>query len=240
MIRRSVIPIGLAVLALAWSAMAPECRAWEEPPHAAPVAVEAAPGVEAVAAESGHDGGHGTEGEAKTNPLKGEMGLAIWTVFVFLGVLFILGKYAWGPLMKALHDREEHLEHCLLETEQARNQSEALLAEHRRLMAQAADESRAILEKARQAAQGTAEEIVKAAQAEADAAKVRAQQDIATARDQALSEIWSKTADLAVSVAGRVLSRDIGEDDHRRLLDTAIQELPQTAVSSNGAGSRSV
>ena len=65
-----------------------------------------------------------------------------------------------------------------------------------------------------------------ARQAEAEASRQRAERDIASARDQALVEIWSKTAELAVTVAGRVLARDLGPDEHRRLIEVAINELP--------------
>ena len=118
---------------------------------------------------------------------------------VFVGLFLVLGKFAWKPLLDALHQREQHLEHVLEETERARNESEGLLAEHRRQMARAADEVRGILDKARQDAQAAAEQIVKQAQTEAEAARQRAQRDIATARDQALAEIWEKTADMAVA-----------------------------------------
>ncbi len=63
-------------------------------------------------------------------------------------------------------------------------------------------------------------------------------EDLGVARDQALVEIWSKTADLAVSVAGRVLSRELNEADHRRLVESAIGELP-AAPGANGHGGRS-
>ena len=91
---------------------------------------------------------------------------------------------------------------------------------------------RAILDKARQEAQSAADGIVKQAQAEAEAAKQRAQRDIASARDQALAEIWQKTADMAVSVAGRVLSKELTEADQRRLLDAAIPELPASGPTA--------
>src|SRR5205823_2653554 len=138
----------------------------------------------------------------------------IWTVVVFLGLLFVLGKFAWKPLLTALHHREEHLEHVLLETERARNESEQLLAEHRRRLAAAEEQVRALIDEGRKSAQLAADEIVKRAQGEAESSKLRAERDIATARDQALSEIWSKTADLAVSVAGKVLDKSLSEDDH--------------------------
>jgi F-type H+-transporting ATPase subunit b len=171
------------------------------------------------------------------NPLKAEPTLAIWTVAVFGVLLFVLGKFAWKPLIHALHEREKHLEHVLHETERARNESERLLSEHRKQMAHAADEVRTLLEQARNDAQRTGEQIVKVAQTEAEAAKQRAQRDIAAARDQALAEIWQKTADMAVSVAGRVLSKELTETDHRRLLDAAIVELP-AAPRANGHGGK--
>src|SRR5262249_55097564 len=135
-----------------------------------------------------------------------------------------------------LKGREEHLEHVLLETERARNESEAQLAEHRKLMARAADEVRGILENARQEAQSSADQIVKQAQQEAESARQRAQRDIAAARDGALAEIWQKTADMAVTVAGRVLAKELTGDEHRRLLDAAIRELPSPPAGQNGHG----
>ena len=181
---------------------------------------------------------HGEDASAeKADPLKQEPGLAIWTLAVFLGLMAILGRYAWKPLIHALHEREKHLEHVLLETERARNESETHLAEYRKQMARAAEEVRALLEKARQEGQATGEQIVKQAQTEAEAARQRAQRDIGAARDQALAEIWQKTADMAVSVAGRVLSKELSEADHSRLLDAAIQELPATP-GSNGHGGK--
>jgi len=188
-------------------------------------------------AEPGHDAApaHGGEAGGKANPMELQPTLALWTVVVFVGLFFILGRFAWKPLSEALHQREEHLEHCLLQTEKARNESEQLLAEHRRLMAQADDRVRALIDKAQKDAHASAEEIVRQAQAEAESSRDRAQREIATARDQALAEIWSQTANVAVSVAGKVLSKQLNEDEHRRLLDMAIQEMP-AAPSSNGHG----
>lgn len=218
-----MIALGL-VLALGLSAPA-RVRAQAHPEPAA-----AAAGHEAGAAS---EGGHGG-GAAASNPLKAEPTLAIWTLVVFLCVLGVLGKYAWKPLLTALHERERHLQHALDETERARSESEALLAEHRRQMARAADEVRALLDQARRDAQATADGMIRQAQDEAEAARQRAQRDIASARDQALAEIWQKTADMAVQTAGRVLATELSPDDHRRLLDAAIRELP--AASANGHG----
>ncbi len=96
--------------------------------------------------------------------------MAIWTLVVFVGLLLILSKFAWKPLMHALHEREKHLEHVLHETERARNESEGLLSEHRKQMARAAEEVRTLLEQAcGLMRQRTGEKIVKQAQDEAEA-----------------------------------------------------------------------
>ncbi len=174
--------------------------------------------------------GHAAEAPAtageKADITKGEPSLALWTVVVFVGLLLVLRKFAWGPLLKALHEREAHLEHVLLDSEKARNEAEALAEKHRKELAKAADEVRALIEQARKEAQISADSILQKAQAEAEASRHRAEREIAGARDQALMEIWSKTADLAVSVAGKVLTKELGESDHRRLVEVAMSELP--------------
>ena len=189
-------------------------------------------------AATAHEPAAGPHGEAANTPpnileLKPE--LALTTLIVFLVLLGVLSKFAWGPLSKALHDREHAIEHSLEQAELARAEGERMLAEHRNQMAQAADEVRKILEEARRDAQATADEIVRKAQAEAEASRQRAEREISTAKDQALLEIWSKTADLAVSVAGKVLTREMNDGDRRRLVEVAMNELP---ASANGQGGR--
>ena len=228
---KRAIALGLTAFWLAWLTTGGLLMARDMQEHVAGQA-----GDEAKMSKSEHVK---PEPEAKINPLEIKPSLAVWTLVVFLLLLYVLGRFAWKPLLAALHNREQHLEHVLLETERARNESEANLAEHRKLMARAADEVRGILEKARKEAEATGEQLIKQAQGEAELAKQRAQRDIASARDQALAEIWEKTADMAVSVAGKVLSKELSDTEHRRLLEAAINELPAPAASNGHGGKRS-
>ena len=221
----------LALLLLSTAMISvPTVASWaaEPQPHAS---APAATGVEA------HPG-HADAAGHKANPLEFQPTLTLWTVVVFCGLLFVLSRFAWNPLLKALQAREDHLHRALQDTERARNESEQLLAEHRRLIADASNQVKAMFEKARLDAQTNADQIVKSAQAEAESTRDRAKRDITVARDQALSEIWSTTANLAVSVAGKVLSKQIGDDDHRRLVENAMRELPETAGATNAPGGR--
>ena len=232
MLRRTIPALGLLALMLASGPRTTQAFAQEgAKEHAAPAQRPPTEGESTLSHEF-HDK---TDAAGNPNIMEVQSPLAIWTLLVFLGLLLVLGRFAWKPLIKALHEREAHLEHVLLDSEKARSEAEALAAQHRRELAQAADQVRALIEEARKEAQVAAASIIQKAQGEAEASRHRAEREIAGAKDQALMEIWSRTADLAVSVAGKVLSKELGEADHRRLVEVAMGELP-----ANGQeGSRS-
>jgi F-type H+-transporting ATPase subunit b len=234
MTRQPVLAFGLLALTLVFVSSA-ATLADEPKPHDAHAPAAASTETAGHAAPAAH-GAADAHAPAQPNILEPQAPLAIWTVAVFVVLLLILGKFAWKPLLKALHDREEHMEHCLLEAEKARNDAERMMAENQRNLAKAADQVRALLDEAKQGAEVVAASIVQKAQAEADASRERAEREIGNARDQALTEIFSKTAELAVSVAGRVLSRDLTDADQHRLIEAAMLELPAMA---DGQGARS-
>jgi F-type H+-transporting ATPase subunit b len=218
MARLNPIPLlGLLAFWLAFDGSRPALA--QEPAHKSEGVVAEVKAIE----KNIHD-----QAEAKHEPdiMEPQAKLAIWTLIVFVGLVLVLGKYAWKPLIKALEERETHLQNVLLDSEKARNEAEAIAAEHRKKLAQASDEIRAMIDEARKEAQVAAASIISKAQAEAESSRHRAEREIAGAKDQALMEIWSSTADLAVSVAGKVLSKELGEADHRRLVDMAMSELP--------------
>jgi F-type H+-transporting ATPase subunit b len=177
--------------------------------------------------------GHSAPG-GTPNFLEFKPELALATLIVFVLLLIVLRIFAWGPLMKALHDREHNLEHTLLETERARDEAAELLKQHKAQLDQAQAQVRAMLDEARQHAQILKDDMVRQAQDEAEAARQRAEREIGAARDQALMELWNRASDLAVSVAGKVLPRELSDEDHRRLIAQAIDQLPQIQTASRG------
>jgi F-type H+-transporting ATPase subunit b len=234
MLQRTIPVLGLLALLLAFGPPSRPVFAQEQGKEHAAQSKEG----EAGKATEPHDAASPVDHAEKTpDIMEPQAPLAIWTLIVFLGLVLVLGKYAWKPLLKALHERETHLENILLDSERARNEAEALAAHHRKELAQAADQVRALIEDARKEAQVAANSILQKAQAEAEASRQRAEREIAGAKDQALMEIWSSTADLAVSVAGKVLGRELGESDHRRLVEVAMQELPANGQGRDGARS---
>ena len=230
MLRGWIVTLSLAAACV----VAGGARAAEAPKPAAAGAAKAASVHEGKLVAIEHTletAAHGIEHDPKKQIMQPQLPLVVWTFIVFLVLLFVLGKFAWKPLMTALEKREEHLEHCLLDAEKARNESERLLEEHRRQLALAAEEVRAIFDEGRRQASAAAEDILKKARDEAEAHSRRAERDINTARDQALTEIWTKSAELAVQVAGKVLERNIDAGEHARLITAALAELPPVGTS---------
>lgn len=234
--RTSTLAAGLlAALILALGVARPGLSAPKVTKAQDPAAVKAAsPPPAAAEAKGEHEAAHG-----QPNILEPQIPLAFWTLVVFLLLMAVLWRFAWGPLSKALHDREHFMEDTLKQAEHTRAESERLLAEHRRMMDQSSQQAQALLDDARRGALAAAEEIRRSAQNEAEATLQRAQKEIASARDQALLEIWNKSANLAVSVAGKVLARELRDEDHRRLVDEAMAELPVTPNGQAAGGLRS-
>lgn len=230
--RLSALSLGLLTLTLSLAPVAP-ARAAEETPASGHdgTAAHAKADATGPGAASGH-------GEAQPDILEFKPPLAITTVIVFVALLAVLWRFAWGPLSEALAERERKHEETLRHADEAKAESARLLAEHKRQMDTAAEQVRQMLDEARRQADANAQTIVQKAQAEAEASRERAEREIGSAKDQALNEIWSRTADLAVAVAGRVLSKELSHDDHRRLVDSAVGELPAAGANGHGHGGR--
>ena len=171
---------------------------------------------------AGHDAGHAAE---TPQVLKFEPTLAIWSLLVFAIMAAILAKYAWTPIVKALDERERNLQQAYQDAESARAEAKRLHDDYQAQLTKAASEAKALVEEARRDAEFAKSDILKNASAEAAAIKQRAEAAISLAKDEALKDLWERSAQLAVAIAGRVLSRDLGDDDQRRLVQQAISEM---------------
>ncbi len=202
------------------------------------VAPNAAAGVKGVSHDS-EDPAEDVKMTAKKEEIKAEhtsgltrYDLGIWTLVVF-GLLFlILSKTAWKPIMAGLQKREDTLTAFHTDAEKARAEAERLLQEVKAQRAKANEEVVAIIAEARRDADAfrDAEKVRTAADIQAE--RDRLKREIATARDQALSEIWEKTVQLAALVSSKTIGRVVSADDHRRLIDESLAELNQRLTGS--------
>lgn len=194
------------------------------------LAVFAGVRVPASSGEDG-DGGEGPGHEAKLYPLVPEVGSAsfhlgptVWTWITFSVVLAVLWKFAWNPLLAALDARAARIQADLEAAEKERSSAEGLRRQYEERIAQADRDAAAIVADGKADAEVTAKEILEAARKEADAIKARANREIDQAKMRALVEVWTQASDLSCRIASRVLERAVTPDDHRRLIDDAIEE----------------
>jgi|HubBroStandDraft_5_1064220.scaffolds.fasta_scaffold35315_3 F-type H+-transporting ATPase subunit b len=160
-------------------------------------------------------------------PIKFKKDLALWSAVTFLIFLFLLGRYAWKPLIAALDAREGQIRGDISAAESARLKAEQMLAEHSKRMAQVQDEVREALAQARREAESLKQEIVGQAQKEAVAAKDRAVQEISRARDSALKDLFDVMATEVAHATQHVLGRSVNSSDQDRLIEEALTQFPR-------------
>jgi len=157
--------------------------------------------------------------------MAGSLWTSILSVVIFLLLLLILGKYAWGPILSSLQKREDHIRQSIEDADNARAEAEAALSEYKAQLAKAREESQQIIDKGREAASKLAEDLQQKAREEASSLRDRAQQDIASAKNQALREIYEQVTTLSVEVAGKIVQKTLNPDDHRQLIEESLTQL---------------
>lgn len=159
------------------------------------------------------------------NPTIPAFDLTLFAVCVFVLLLLILWKFAWGPISEALQQREDNIHGAIDKAEQLHKQAEARLAEYEEKLRGSRDEVRAILEEARKDG-----EAVKAAKVSEAADMIRDEKersirDIETAKVHALKDLAERSADMAVDLAGRVIGQQLRPEDHAQLVDEAVDRF---------------
>jgi len=141
--------------------------------------------------------------------------------------LFVLRKFAWGPLIEGLDKREASVLDNIAGAEAARLKAEKMLAEHAAKLDKVQDEVREILAEARRDAEYTKNDIVATAQKEAEATRQRAVQDIERARDQALDSLFDHMARCVNEATEQVIGRALTGADNDRLIEEALSGFAQ-------------
>ncbi len=154
-----------------------------------------------------------------------DLDLALWSLFIFGGLCVVLAKTAWGPISKALHDREQGIANNIAAAAAKHEEAKQMLAAHEARLAAAADEVRGLLEEARRDAEATKVQIVAEAKAAADAEKQRVVKDIEQARDVAVRQLAESSAALAIDLAKKVVKSEITSSRQDEIVREAISRF---------------
>ena len=154
-------------------------------------------------------------------------GLAIWTIFTFLVLLFLLKKFAWGPLLKALADRQAAIEKSVEDTKRATAQLQQVQEESTRLLATARAEASTIVTRSRADADRFREEMRQKAQEESATIVKNAQKEIQLETQRAVAQIRTEAVDLSLAIASKLLRRNVSAADNEALIKEALGQFKQ-------------
>jgi F-type H+-transporting ATPase subunit b len=164
------------------------------------------------------------------------VGLMIWTLIAFLAAFLILRRFAYPRIQEALDKRRVAIEESIDHAEEMRREADDLLEEYRARLREAREQADDIVTRARRASEALQDET------RADTRKQREEMLEATRRDieqetrRALEEIRKEVADLTVIATEKVARKSLDDDDHRRLIEEALEEVDFSVIAQDDGG----
>jgi F-type H+-transporting ATPase subunit b len=146
------------------------------------------------------------------------IGLIFWTTITFVLLLFLLGKFAWKPILKAIKTREENISTALASAESALNDMRELRANNDKIMAQAREERDALLKEARDVKESILAEAKTKATQESNRILASAREQINHEKNAAITDLKNQVASLSIDIAEKILKSDLSSDEKQKTL----------------------
>lgn len=143
--------------------------------------------------------------------IKPEIGTIFWMTLVFLTILFILGKFAWGPIMNMLKEREDSITDALKAAEKAKEEMSKLQSDNQKILAEAKAERDLLLKEAREMKEKMISEAKGQAATEATKLIESAKQAIESEKMAAINQIKTQIAELSIEIAEKILSKELSD-----------------------------
>jgi F-type H+-transporting ATPase subunit b len=152
------------------------------------------------------------------------IGLFFWQSMIFIGLIFLLRKYAWGPILSAVNERETSIKDALDSAEAARKEMETLQTDNQRILKEARAEKEVMLKEARNTRADLISTAKEEAKAEAEKILVQAQEAIQNEKRAAISELKEQVASIATNIAEKVLQKELESSDKQEQLISQLLE----------------
>lgn len=149
----------------------------------------------------------------------------IFQLVLFLVLLALLKKFAFGPLMGIMKQREEHIANEINTAEQNNLEAKKLVEEQRESMKKSRQEAAELIENARKLGEEQKDGIIQAARSEAERLKESAKKEIQQEKEQAVLALREQVASLSVLIASKVIEKELTEQDQEKLINEYIQEV---------------
>lgn len=154
------------------------------------------------------------------------IGLVFWMFIAFSILLFILGKFAWKPIIKMLNEREESIEKALQAAEEAKLEMQKLQANNEQIVAEARKQADTIIKEAREIKEKIISDAKNAAAIEADKVMKNAKASIENEKNQALNEIRNQIAEFSVLIAEKVIRKELSNENKQKdYIESLLKEV---------------
>ena len=150
---------------------------------------------------------------------------ALFTLLNFLALFFVAKHFLIGPVMQLIQARQKELDDLYADAYNAKANAEAMQSEYKLKLEDAQATSERIVKEAVSRGQAREEEILRQANSQADAIRSKASADIAMEKKKAVNDAKNEISVIAVAIAGKVVGRELSDEDHSRLVDAFIDEL---------------
>ncbi len=164
------------------------------------------------------------------------LGLMIWTLVLFLITMWVLNKYAFPPIQKALDKRANAIAESIEHAERQRQESDELLAEYRERLKEAREQADDIMTRARRTAESAKSDGAEAGKAKREELVAAARKDIEAETRRSIDRIRSEVADLTVLATEKVTRKSLTGEDHKRLVEDALAEVDFSALGAGANG----
>ncbi len=152
------------------------------------------------------------------------VGLIFWTTITFILLVFILGKFAWKPILNAIKTREKSIETALKSAESALNDMRELKSANEIILTQARTERDNMLKEARETKDSIIAEAKQRAQTEYNRILASAREQISNEKNAAVAELKNQVAVLSIEIAEKILKSELSNDEKQKALVTNLMK----------------
>ncbi|QQF63699.1 F0F1 ATP synthase subunit B [Bacillus mojavensis] len=152
----------------------------------------------------------------------------LFQLLAMLILLALLKKYALGPLLNIMKQREDHIAGEITSAEEKNKEAQQLIDEQRAMLKEARQESHTLIENAKKLGENQKEEIIQAARAESERLKEAARTEIVKEKEQAVSALREQVASLSVMIASKVIEKELDEQAQEKLIQDYLKEVGES------------
>jgi F-type H+-transporting ATPase subunit b len=173
------------------------------------------------------------EGSGTRTFMRPDTGLMVWTLVIFVILMFVLSRYAFGPITAAVEARERALEEAIEGAKRDRDAAAKLLQEHQAAIDTARGEAQKIIADGRAVGEKMRTDMIEQTRKEQQDMLERARRDIESEKDKAIMQLRREAVDLALAGASKVIEQNLESQKNRQLVESYLASIGTLKVSQS-------